>query len=239
MKQSENSLNQGQNKRDAILSAARTCFADRGFASTRISDIAKHAGIGKGTVYEYIDSKEDLLLDACLWGCQNNEDEIRIAATLATGEHGELTIDTSLHPVQATYQTLRAVLTVLLAKSQQEHRLFTELHAICRQRPDIHEKTREQFGAKWQQWVETAFALGKHGMAEGFFHDIADDEYRWCARLIVAAVDGFIWQSTLLPQEDPEQVADHVARMWVHLHLKEPHKLASYLSMQPTNIPSV
>jgi TetR/AcrR family fatty acid metabolism transcriptional regulator len=49
-------------KRRAILDAGLRVFAKNGFASARISDIAAAAGVGKGTVYLYFDSKEDLLL---------------------------------------------------------------------------------------------------------------------------------------------------------------------------------
>lgn len=49
-------------KRHAILDAALRVFAKNGFAAARMSDIAVAAGVGKGTVYLYFDSKEDLLL---------------------------------------------------------------------------------------------------------------------------------------------------------------------------------
>jgi len=49
-------------KRRAILDAALAVFAKHGFAAARISDIAANAGIGKGTVYLYFQSKEDLLM---------------------------------------------------------------------------------------------------------------------------------------------------------------------------------
>lgn len=45
-------------KRTLILQAAYHIFLERGYAQTKISDIAKKASIGKGTVYEYFDSKE-------------------------------------------------------------------------------------------------------------------------------------------------------------------------------------
>ena len=41
-----------------ILDAALACFADKGFAATRMDDIAARAGITKGTIYLYFDSKE-------------------------------------------------------------------------------------------------------------------------------------------------------------------------------------
>jgi AcrR family transcriptional regulator len=43
-----------------ILSAALACFAERGFAATRLDDVALRAGVTKGTVYLYFQNKEEL-----------------------------------------------------------------------------------------------------------------------------------------------------------------------------------
>ncbi|HYZ39808.1 MAG TPA: TetR/AcrR family transcriptional regulator [Stellaceae bacterium] len=43
-----------------ILDAALAAFAERGFAATRLDDVAERAGITKGTLYLYFPSKEDL-----------------------------------------------------------------------------------------------------------------------------------------------------------------------------------
>jgi AcrR family transcriptional regulator len=43
-----------------ILSAALDCFAERGFAATRLEDIAARAGVTKGTLYLYFPGKEEL-----------------------------------------------------------------------------------------------------------------------------------------------------------------------------------
>jgi AcrR family transcriptional regulator len=47
-----------------ILSAALEEFFDQGFAATRLDAIAERAGIGKGTIYLYFDSKEALFEEA-------------------------------------------------------------------------------------------------------------------------------------------------------------------------------
>ncbi len=47
-------------KARAILSSAVRVIAARGFEATRIEEVAREAGVGKGTVYEYFDSKEEL-----------------------------------------------------------------------------------------------------------------------------------------------------------------------------------
>ena len=49
-------------KRNAILRAAIDVFADRGFFSAQVADIARAAGVAAGTVYLYFKSKDDLLV---------------------------------------------------------------------------------------------------------------------------------------------------------------------------------
>jgi len=45
-----------------ILQAGLEEFAVSGLAATRLEDIAQRAGISKGTIYRYFDSKEDLFM---------------------------------------------------------------------------------------------------------------------------------------------------------------------------------
>ncbi len=47
-------------RRIAILEAAMKVFIERGFAAAKIDDVARLAGLAKGTVYLYFDSKEAL-----------------------------------------------------------------------------------------------------------------------------------------------------------------------------------
>jgi len=54
-------------KRQHLVEAAAAVFAEQGFTSTRVADIAERAGIGKGTVYEYFTSKEELLFAVFEW----------------------------------------------------------------------------------------------------------------------------------------------------------------------------
>jgi len=56
---------QYERRRDTILSAAREVFSRVGFAAATVEDVAEQAGIGKGTLYLYFRSKEEIYL-ACL-----------------------------------------------------------------------------------------------------------------------------------------------------------------------------
>jgi len=46
---------------DEVLDAALELFMEKGFAATRVDDIAKRAGLSKGAVYLYFPSKEAVL----------------------------------------------------------------------------------------------------------------------------------------------------------------------------------
>lgn len=50
-----------ENRKDTICKVALQLFAENGYHSTSISKIAKEAGISKGLLYNYFESKEDLL----------------------------------------------------------------------------------------------------------------------------------------------------------------------------------
>jgi AcrR family transcriptional regulator len=46
-----------------IMDSARAVFLQKGYAGTRIDDIAEHAGVSRASFYSYYPSKRDLLLE--------------------------------------------------------------------------------------------------------------------------------------------------------------------------------
>ena len=52
--------NDGGAKRRQIMEGARTVFLEPGFDGASIYDIARAAGVSKGTLYAYFNSKEEL-----------------------------------------------------------------------------------------------------------------------------------------------------------------------------------
>ncbi|WP_406140092.1 TetR family transcriptional regulator [Streptomyces sp. NBC_01089] len=50
--------------REAILTAARTCFADRGFDATSLRRIAETAGVDQALVHHFYGTKENLFIQA-------------------------------------------------------------------------------------------------------------------------------------------------------------------------------
>jgi AcrR family transcriptional regulator len=53
-----------QQKAEAIRRAGLEVFRKNGYHRTRMADIARAAGIGKGTLYEYFENKADILRSA-------------------------------------------------------------------------------------------------------------------------------------------------------------------------------
>jgi TetR/AcrR family transcriptional regulator, cholesterol catabolism regulator len=52
---------QRRNRRQDVIEAAVRVFHEKGYASASIQDVAAEVGVLKGSLYHYIDSKEDLL----------------------------------------------------------------------------------------------------------------------------------------------------------------------------------
>ncbi len=60
-----------KNKENEILAAAIDVFLKKGFSGTNMQDIADKAQIGKGTIYEYFRSKDDLFVQALKYDHRN------------------------------------------------------------------------------------------------------------------------------------------------------------------------
>lgn len=65
-----------------LATAALELFVEHGFSATRLDDVAKRAGVSKGTLYLYFDSKEDLFKDVVREGIVSKiaEAEARVRA---------------------------------------------------------------------------------------------------------------------------------------------------------------
>lgn len=67
--------------RNKILQKSILYFARNGFSGTKIGDLAKHIGIGQGTIYIYFESKDKLFQE--IYKMINSEKDIRQIKLLA------------------------------------------------------------------------------------------------------------------------------------------------------------
>lgn len=76
-----------ERKERAILDAARGVFVEHGFDGARVSEIARQASIGEGTIYSYYESKAELMLAVLqqFWEGLTREAEAVMASTSAEG----------------------------------------------------------------------------------------------------------------------------------------------------------
>ena len=72
-------------KKNRIIEAAVQVFAQKGYASATIADIAARAEIGKGTIYEYFASKEDLFFAVFEWFKMRTENAAKVNIAVLGG----------------------------------------------------------------------------------------------------------------------------------------------------------
>ena len=89
-------------KRNQIMDSALALFADLGFASTSINMIAKKTGISKGLIYNYFESKEDLIKTILTNGF--NE----FLNVFDTNEDGVLTDEEFVYFINETFEILKS-----------------------------------------------------------------------------------------------------------------------------------
>lgn len=73
-----------------IIDAGLKEFSQNGLAATRLEDVAKRAGIAKGTIYRYFDSKEDLFVAAIRSRIVHSMNDVHIAIDHFEGPTDEL-----------------------------------------------------------------------------------------------------------------------------------------------------
>ncbi len=78
-KQDITTIKAPKNKGEQILDAATELFAVNGFHNTSISQIAKKAGVAKGSVYNYFESKQALLEALIMSGVELGEQMMQMA----------------------------------------------------------------------------------------------------------------------------------------------------------------
>ena len=95
-----------------VLEAAAAVFQEKGYQAARIEDIANRVGILKGSLYYYIDSKEDLLYALTIDGHTQGlgtieEDDLTRAADPATRLGAFITRWMAMVPTTGEYAQLR------------------------------------------------------------------------------------------------------------------------------------
>jgi TetR/AcrR family fatty acid metabolism transcriptional regulator len=105
-------------KRERILDAAERVFAQRGFFTAKVADIAKEAGVADGTIYLYFKSKDDLLISLFESRMERVNQVLATAVAAAEGPRAKLLAFVGAYlQMIADQPTAAEVLTIELRQS--------------------------------------------------------------------------------------------------------------------------
>lgn len=138
-----------ESKRKEILDAAARVFSKGEFHQILIDHVAADAGVGKGTIYRYFETKEDLYFATILHGFDG------LAAALSdapTGAHD---------PAQRLEQIARDVLEYFWTRADLSKMLMEDERRVASRQEELNKRRRVL-----QQLVERAIA---GGVASGTF----------------------------------------------------------------------
>jgi len=101
--------------RTQLLDAARKLFAGQGYFNTRITDIAREAGMSQGNLYWYFSGKQDVLQAILGEGFENLEAALAQARAHpgAAGEKLDFLIERYLHTAREGYQFFTIFVSLL------------------------------------------------------------------------------------------------------------------------------
>jgi AcrR family transcriptional regulator len=166
-----------EDRTQELLEAALQVFAQQGYRNTRLEEVAEAAGVTKGTIYHYFDTKEALLLGV-----------IEHYQALAFGRADDVLRD---HRLPASTR-IRLLVRKMFAGSEHTRRpmLALLLRGVAHEVPHVHERWLRDGPVRL--WTLIA-RLVAEGQKRGEFRLDADGEV--AARLLVSGLLlQFMWQ---------------------------------------------
>ena len=178
-----------ENKKALIMRAALELFATRSYHSVSIKEIANKAQISKGLLYNYFESKEDLLRAIIIQGLNSISDLIDTDhdGVITTGEM-RLMIDEMFH-----------ILT--------DQRVFLMLYFSILTQPDVMVIASKEIENFFEQLIR---------MLQAYFRVRGSDDPHADAILFGAILDGIFFNYILSNRDYPiEQVKKRIVELFV------------------------
>ncbi len=182
-----------QAKKEQILSAAAGIFARCGFAGTLMADIAGAAAVGKGTVYEYFPSKEELFFAVFQWTIDRMEAATRVSASRLGGSAAD------------RLRSLNRTVVAALLELEAVYGLVIEFWAAAGHRK-MQERFKQAFREGYQGYREVVTALLEDGRRHGEFMQNVDSPA--LAAALVGMWDALGLQTWFDPDFDARSAAD-------------------------------
>ncbi len=185
-----------EEKKRQIINAAMSVFAKNGLYSSKMVDIAEAAGIGKGTIYEYFKSKEDIFIEAFEYFMKDMETQIAKKIFRLTDPAEKFT----------------AIIEAFFGSFESFHDSIYIMFDFWAEGIRKRDKKMETLLKKaYGDYREFIAAILEEGKAKGIFRDINSN---LVASSIVGAMDGLILQWIIFGHDyDVHQALDEFTNM--------------------------
>ncbi len=177
-----------EEKRKKILTAAARLFATQPFHKVLLSDVAAAASVGKGTLYTYFKSKEDLFFSLVYSGFSRLVDSLRQEMTKND---------------QGPFENLELVIRQTVYFAYKTPHLFELMRTI----PGWKADDRDRWDAKRREFKQMIESIIRDGIDLGYFDDPHPE-------LTARYIPGFV-RSALLDgneQLDPQALTEHIVQ---------------------------
>jgi len=177
-----------ENKKKLILDTSLELFANEGYYPTSISSIAKAAGISKGLIYNYFDSKEDIIRTIIIQGIKD------LAELFDPNNDGILTKDEIRYFIEEMFETIK----------QDQH--FWKLYFMIFMQPPVLKLVEKPFSELLHSSLDM---LVEYFRSQGY----KDPETE--AILLGAILDGIGFHFVLNPDGFPtDKVKERIIKMY-------------------------
>ena len=186
---------------EEILAAALESFAERGFAATRLEDVAARAGISKGTLYLYFGGKEELFEAVVRARLLPNLERLETLTATFDGPSAEL--------------LERLLLTIAGVVSSRVGAIPKLVIAEAGNFPDLARFYLDQVVRRGLRLIGTIL---RRGIERGEFRPVDVDHTVFCviAPMLLAA----LWKNSLEPHDAAPLDAQALARVLLDLLLR-------------------
>ena len=186
----------GARRRESILEAASLLFAERGYAQTSIQDIADKVGVLKGSLYYYVQSKEELLYQLLV---RNHESLYAHVVVQAPQEHSTA--------LEAVHSFVRRHVDYVLAHAELSALYVQESAALQQDKRWVSDLRRLR-----RRHEDALCALLSAAVEAG---EAVDEDVVMTARAILSMANAtYRWQRSS-PHRRAEQIAEHHANLAV------------------------
>jgi AcrR family transcriptional regulator len=179
-------------KRQHIIKTAASAFSQKGFYRTVISDIARMAGIGKGVIYEYFPSKEELFFAVFEW----MNEEMKQAARVGISALGET--------AAGRLRILNDVFVNAFTNMKDMYALTLEFWAAAADSP-LRDRFQETFRTMYADYRQMVAGIIADGIRNGEFKRGADPTV--VAAALVGSWDAWGLQAWLDPHFDLKTIS--------------------------------